>query len=247
MNFDNYVLDAIQAEDEGVEFPIRIVDVGDAFGYTKRSDAYQFIRRNSEELIARGLLLIRRNSPPSFDESDEIDKYYLSVKGYKFTLARARTKKGAEYLLHLLEIEEMYLESLKRSLAAAVAPQEIKVISKEDDLEKRRKAFTRTLWGLYEDSQMHSYQYVMDCVRKNPYFVEGRDFKVIDNKKRDVVWAITEETYHLMMACFRGTKGVNLDNLNSEEQFIFTIGKFFQQLNLHEQQNLRMGQQGRQM
>lgn len=113
---DNYLIDALQAQSEGVDFPIDFDVIWESYGFKQRKYAIQYIERNLETLIQKGLLQLKTVKY----QSGEINKFFLSVKGYKFTLARAKTEEGATYLLHLLDIEETYLSQLQRTFDAPV-------------------------------------------------------------------------------------------------------------------------------
>lgn len=111
---DSYLFDALQAQQEGVGFPIEFDVIWETYGFERKDNARKYIAKNAETLVALGLLQLELSEYHSI----EFDKFNLSLKGYKFSLARAKTEEGAQYLLHLLDIEERFLTGLERQYAA---------------------------------------------------------------------------------------------------------------------------------
>lgn len=121
INYETYLLDALIAEHDGEQFPIAFDDVIDTFGFTDQSNARAYIRRETDTLVEKKIALVRIQEPRN--GKTKINKVFLSVIGYKFALARARTEKGANFLLYLLEVEKQYRANLERSFTA-IAPVE---------------------------------------------------------------------------------------------------------------------------
>jgi hypothetical protein len=97
---ENYIYDALQAEREGEQFPIEYLTIRDSLGYSTWRIANQYIKRNAEKLILLGLCNSGIQLKPDSNHSVDFNKLCLSVKGFKFALAKADTEKGIEYPSH---------------------------------------------------------------------------------------------------------------------------------------------------
>lgn len=183
---DTYLFDALQAQREGVEFPIEFEVVWEAFGFKHSYHARRFFRGIYETLVSKGL------SPSGclHDDSSKINKYWLSVKGFKFALARAETDRGAEYLLHLLDIEEQFLAKLEAQYAAPshTAP-----------------AFTYPAAQLQAIAGYASLSYTKTAIRRD--FVCGLHYL---ERGREMV--LTETCFALAVNGSRSRAGVDLEN-----------------------------------
>ncbi len=111
---DTYLFDALQAQSEGVDFPVEFEAVWGAFGFTRKDNAQKYFKKNAETFVKLNLLQLEWADNQSID----FNKLRLSITGFKFALARAKTDKGAEYLLHLLLIEKQFLTQLEAQFTA---------------------------------------------------------------------------------------------------------------------------------
>jgi hypothetical protein len=111
---DTYLFDALQAQSEGVDFPVEFEAVWEAFGFTRKDNAQKYFKKNAETFVKLNLLQLEGVDNQSID----FNKLRLSIAGFKFALARAKTDKGAEYLLHLLLIEKQFLAQLEAQFTA---------------------------------------------------------------------------------------------------------------------------------
>lgn len=165
---DNYIFDALQAEREGVAFPVEFDATWEAFGFKTRNSARQYFRRNAETFVKLGIMQNPLQAKCSNNELTDFDKYSLSIKGFKFSLARAKTEKGAEYLLHLLDIEEKYLASLERALDIDIPESPTK------------PPFPYTLEQLHQWSGYAHFWYTRQVLKED--YEPGADYIAIENK-----------------------------------------------------------------
>jgi hypothetical protein len=82
-----FIFDALDAEKNGERFPVDFDNVWESFGYSRKDNARKYIAKNRETLMEKGLLQLELSKYHSTD----FDKYYLSIRGLKFALARAKT------------------------------------------------------------------------------------------------------------------------------------------------------------
>jgi hypothetical protein len=111
---ENYILDALQAEREGEQFPIDFDVVWESFGYNHKHHARRYLTTRSG--LERFTDKTCTRLGVTYNQSAESDKILLSVDSYKFALARANTDVGKDYLIHLIAIEKQYIANLERSL-----------------------------------------------------------------------------------------------------------------------------------
>jgi hypothetical protein len=184
---ENYILDALQAEKEGTEFPIDFDVVWENYGFKHHYHARRFLRGILETLTANGL----SRSGCANNQSVKVDKYYLSVKGLKFSLARAKTEKGAEYLLYLLDVEEKFLQQLERqlSLTALDTP-----------------GYPHTADELWKDSGIVNRYQVRDAIKRD--FTEGRHWYCENGQIH-----ISEICYKILLLNFRSKRGSSISKL----------------------------------
>jgi hypothetical protein len=183
---DTYLFDALQAELEGVKFSIDFDVVWETYGFSKFFNARKYIKKNAEILIALGLLQVESKNI----NQPELDKYYLCLKGYKFSLARAKTQEGAEYLLHLLDIEERFVATLNHQLAAPAytAP-----------------TFSYPIAQLQAIANYCTLAYTKAAIRRD--YVEGLHYVMVGSEMM-----LSEICFGLTVNASRSRAGVDLEN-----------------------------------
>jgi hypothetical protein len=105
-----FVQDAIESEKTGIDFPIDFDSVWMESGYSRKDHAVRF--------MAKRLKLNRDYRSPDRGSVLEEQKYYFSLDGFKFFLAKSNTAPGDEALWRLIDIEKAYV----RSIEAAFPP-----------------------------------------------------------------------------------------------------------------------------
>ncbi len=187
---DNYVHDAIAAEREGVEFPIDFDVAWEEFGFKHKYHAKRFLQGILETLVEHGL----SRSGCAVDESEDSDKYCLSVKGFKFALARAKTVAGAMYLLHLLSLEEKSLKDSMRSLEASL------YLPISETAETAQYPYSD--FHLWEATQYTTLAYTRKVIRTD--YLEGSDYIALDGK-----YYLTKDAASILVFASRSKRGTS--------------------------------------
>ena len=168
---ENYIYDALEAEREGVQFPIEFDDIWESFGYSRKYDAERYLLKRSglKKYDRQGFCQLAL----CYNQSADFNKISLSVASMKFALARANTEKGEQYLIYLIEVEQKYIESLNRTLLSEPSP-EVEVLKQRvTELEAKigatvsdRLEFPYSSKQLHRDSRIASHSYVMGATRR---------------------------------------------------------------------------------
>lgn len=122
---EQFVLDAINAEHNGEQFPVNFDDVWSGLGYSRKDSAikllksddfqegvdYKYVPAESLRSAESGLLL---GSSPS--------QYFLTVDGFKMLCMVARTEEGKEARLYFINVEKRYREQLERQFRVESSP-----------------------------------------------------------------------------------------------------------------------------
>lgn len=139
-----FVFAALEAERNGEKFSINLADVWEFSGYSRYDAAYRFLTQSTS--LERGLHFSTELwKTPTGGRPSEIIK--MSVKGFRFFLAKSNTPKGDETLWHLLDIVDAYRDSLERQLTASLQPStELDTLKAELAEEEMRADNNHEMW-----------------------------------------------------------------------------------------------------
>ncbi|MBW4666470.1 MAG: hypothetical protein KME60_03240 [Cyanomargarita calcarea GSE-NOS-MK-12-04C] len=207
---ETYILDALEAERDGEQFPIDFDAVWESFGYSRRSDAKRYLLKRSglKPVVEQGL----RQLALLYNHSEDFNKIYLTVDSYKFALARANTVAGAEYLDYLIQIEKQYRVNLERSLFSDPNPEVETLKARIAQLESKSTetesqiAFPKTLEELHQVSGIVHKHQLKDAVQVA--FVESVDFELVDGKMR-----LSIDTFNILVMSLRSRRGTDITKL----------------------------------
>jgi DNA repair exonuclease SbcCD ATPase subunit len=215
---ENYILDALQAERDGEQFPIDFDAVWEGFGYKRKDAARRYLTTRSglKRLSSKEL----HRSALTFNQSDKNDKIFLSVESYKFALARAGTDAGAEYLMYLIQIEKQYRNNLERTFRSPEAslntppvnPEIKQLNARIAELEAQlgstesKAAFPKSLEELHEVSGIVNKSQVKKAVIDS--FERGIEYEIIDGKV-----VLTDETFAILVLSLRSHRGTDIGRL----------------------------------
>jgi hypothetical protein len=211
-----FVFTAIEAENNGEQFPVDFDDIWETFGYSKKANARRYItiRSGLKAFTSKGLLQMEL----SYILCDN-DKIKLSFDSYKFALARANTAQGTEYLLYLISIEKQYrkqLESLfkqessdRDELINALNNAESELLTLQQKLHQSQldhQNFCFTSRFLHQVSGIVNFSQVKSAIKRD--FVEGRDWILVENEIH-----LNESTFNILTVSFRSLRGTNISCL----------------------------------
>lgn len=205
-----FVERCIENEKIGMTHPIDFEAIWETFGYTRIDNAKRFVLKQAETLTDCDLL--------SSEEKNiihvENDKIRLSMNGFKFLLARARTEKGAEYLLYLINVERQYRSQLERQFTISgegdtetkAMRQEVESLRMQLAAVETREKFCKSLKELHEISGIVNKSQVKGAVMLS--FTEGEDY-IVDGKDL----RMTSDTFAILILSFRSRRGADITKL----------------------------------
>jgi phage anti-repressor protein len=186
---ENYILDALQAERDGKQFPVSLNAVWLTFGYSERKNLIRKLLRSRlrEGADFRSLTLegTRRKG--------ELSDFLLTVDAYKSLLLAANTDEGETARRYFIEVEKRYRIQLERTFRSPETS-----LSLSFDTKSKEPAFP------YSSTQIH--EWVDYCNRtytrsviKNDY-EEGIDYIWVE---REMYLSADAATILLNAACPR--------------------------------------------
>ncbi len=241
-----FVFSAIEAEKEGVAFPIDFDDVWEMAGYTRKDNAKRALVESgyeigidfnilkTEEVQKEGKRKVKRLS----------ENIFLTVDCFKAFCMMARTEEGKATRRYFIEVEKQYRQSLENLFKQETSDRDIMVQALNDAeneilrlealLEKEQ--VNRTDFGysarfVHKVSRIVNYSQVKKAIKRD--FVEGRDWMEVEGEI-----FTNESTFFILVLSFRSLEGTDISFL---PEIIKVETKLYFQYQVQRRINSRVG------
>ncbi len=229
---ENQLVQAFDAERNGIKFPIDFEAAWRKLGYSRKDNAKRAILgkliENEDYIIDSSIV---RNRPttvlpgsPEYAALSKAEVIYLSCDGYDHFCMLSDTPEGREERKRFIEYKKAYLASLERALLSA-ASSEVEAL-KEENAQLRqtigatisdRLEFPYSSKQLQRDSRIVNHSHVVASIKRD--FVKDKDYQEVEGQI-----FITEQLYTCFMVTFRSEKGADISVLPN---ILIIATKFF--------------------
>jgi hypothetical protein len=204
-----FVQSAIEAEKNGIEFPIDFDDAWVASGYSRKGNAVRFLTERCDGLKFGIHYQFSDRRTASKGTPERI--YVMTIDAFKFFLARCNTTQGDSALWYFIETEKVYRRSLESLFSApsadrpnvdAVKDLECKLIQTKDVLNN----FPISIDELQLTTKIVNKAQIKAAIVRDLEPI--KDYVELDGKIY-----VTLSMYHILTMSFRSDAGTDISRL----------------------------------